>query len=98
LHCEPNIQVDISLITSVWFRRGHINIKTKTFSSAIDNYIAEENYYLKNYIYYLLSNKRKIGEINSSIINKLVVNDIARSLGLLTPETFLLTKKNEGLC
>lgn len=94
IHSESNIKFDINSISSVWFRRGSLNI-SKKIDNALSNFLNEESYHIKNYIYYLLSSKKRIGEINSSIINKLIVNDIARSVGLSMPKTFLLTSQEE---
>lgn len=93
--CDSKTRININLITSVWFRRGVLNIQKKTDNTSINNFLSEENYYLKNYVYYFLSRKIRVGEINSSFINKLIVNEIACSVGLSIPNTYLLTSQTE---
>ncbi len=92
-------KIKLSEITSFWYRRGFLNVKNKLKSNSVSlsNFLNEESYHLKNYIHYLLEKKNSIGSINSSIVNKLIVNELAIESGLTIPKSYLITEKKELL-
>ncbi|MEM6719223.1 MAG: grasp-with-spasm system ATP-grasp peptide maturase [Bacteroidota bacterium] len=87
----------LSEVTSFWYRRGFLNYKydLERLPSHLLPFLKEENYHLKNYYYHLLHKKNSLGNINSSITNKLIVNDFSKSIGLKTPKSYILNTKDE---
>jgi ATP-GRASP peptide maturase of grasp-with-spasm system len=90
-------------ITSVWFRRGRIILKVKK-TEEIDLFNKYFNYFIKNeinviedYINYLLTLKKHIGNPTCLDVNKLQVLNIAKSVGLDVPDYFITNSKENLL-
>lgn len=97
-------EIDLDQINSVWYRRGHINIKRyvdvrkineafKEISSQIINHLNIEVGDLVEYITYILNKKRTINSANKPNLNKLICLDEARQVGLLIPDTLITSEK-----
>ncbi|WP_064967622.1 grasp-with-spasm system ATP-grasp peptide maturase [Tenacibaculum ovolyticum] len=93
--------IKLSEITTVWYRRGGINNDVLNNKKVIDNnfldFLRIESMFLKEYIYYLLSKKKKLNSYSTSFINKLIVSDIAEEVGFLTPNTYIINSKKSFL-
>ncbi|SHI45503.1 grasp-with-spasm system ATP-grasp peptide maturase [Flavobacterium terrae] len=88
----------LSEIKGMWYRRGFLNIKIeKSENEIINNFKKAEFAKLKQYIYYKLSLLPNINSFTNSDVNKLVVNDIASEIGIITPQEYILSSKDELL-
>lgn len=92
-----NLRFKLSEIKSCWYRKGFLN-----FKFIINNKIKQfqdfntiEANKVEQYIYYKLSLLRTINNYLKSNVNKLIVSDIARGLGLKTPSDYLVSSKKE---
>ena len=89
--------VRFSVITSFWYRRGMFS--SDVFPNAISehfrNFLNEEDFHIKNYLYYLLNRKNSIGSIQTSVANKIITNNLADKVGLKVPEFYLINRKSD---
>lgn len=87
----------LSEIKSCWYRRGFLNLKFKINNEIkqFHNFNTTEASKIEQYIYYKLSQLKKVNSYSNSEINKLIVSDIARNLELKTPNDYLVNTKNE---
>ena len=77
-------------IKSVWFRRGKFLLPRKKFLiNELTNYILENDFILQEYVNHKLEELNSIGSSKNIHINKLVVLDKAKKLGIQIPEYFL---------
>lgn len=84
----------LSEIKVVWYRRGFLNFKffiSKLFD--VDEFRRIELKKLKEYIYYKLSQLPNINRFENADVNKLIVTEKAREVGLLTPKEYLVSNK-----
>lgn len=89
-----NCSFYISELKGVWYRRGFLNLKIKSVDKGtIDEFRKNEFIKLKEFIYYKLSKIPHINKFFNSDVNKLIVNDIAKSLGILVPFERILNNK-----
>lgn len=95
----------LSEIHSVWFRRGFFSFDLlfSTEFKIFDDFLTTEYKNLIEYVYYKLSEKKCINNIQSYAVNKLIISSIARTIGLKTPEdlifsnsSFFQKKQNEN--
>ena len=87
---SKNYSFNLEEITSVWYRRGDLPIKYKlTGDSKLDNFRVRELKKIKEYIHYNLCKVRHVNSILNVDYNKLIVSDIARTVGLLTPDDYI---------
>ncbi|WP_445457473.1 grasp-with-spasm system ATP-grasp peptide maturase [Flavobacterium sp. HNIBRBA15423] len=86
----------LSEIQSIWFRRGFFSFKFKFSSkiSVIDDFLKTEFKKIIEYIYYKLSEKKCINNIETYDVNKLVITSIAKDFNLNTPKDLLFTNPN----
>jgi ATP-GRASP peptide maturase of grasp-with-spasm system len=87
------LSIKISEIKSFWYRRGYFNFKYQ-YPSSIPQFNSLQQIELNNildYIYYKLSKLKHINTIQSADVNKLIVNDYARELGIKTPDDFIFS-------
>ena len=89
-----DFKIRLSQIKSTWYRRGCINniffennlsIKSPT----IEGFIKHELNHLKEYFYYLLTQKKHISSYLKSEVNKLIVLEEAKKVGLQVPATYI---------
>jgi ATP-GRASP peptide maturase of grasp-with-spasm system len=82
----------LSNIKGIWYRRGFLNLKLKlTNDDDLDRFRMQEFKKIKEYLYYKLSLLPNINRYTNSDVNKLIVSDHARNLGLRTPEEFIIS-------
>lgn len=93
----------LSEIHSVWFRRGFFSFDSllSTEFKIFDDFLKTEYKNLIEYVYYKLSEKKCINNIQSYAVNKLIISSIARTIGLKTPEDLIFSnssffQKNEN--
>lgn len=88
--CYQNQKINIKDVESIWYRRSILQLKKEKFSNpGIEKFIFEEKIVLKEYILFLFSKKRTIGKANGLRVNKLIINHIAKNIGLKIPHSFL---------
>lgn len=97
LKINDESEIHLSEVKSFWYRRGFFNYhhEMEELPSALLPFLKEENYHLKNYYYYLLNKKNSLGNIHSSVANKLVNNDLSKNVGLRIPKSYILSSKKE---
>ncbi len=94
-----NKKINIKNVKSFWYRREEVSIKEKVlpkvypiiFLDSFQNFINFENLKLKEYLSYILKSKSFINNEADSNINKLVVLDRAKKVGLNIPNTCITT-------
>ncbi|TZF93181.1 grasp-with-spasm system ATP-grasp peptide maturase [Chryseobacterium panacisoli] len=86
--------IDIDKIEAVWYRRGFISIGEfrKIELPQFKSYLSHNRGVLHEYLQYKLSDKRHINSFSKANVNKLIVNDIAREIGLNIPESYINNK------
>lgn len=93
-----NLFFKFSDINSFWYRRGFFNIKFEEIEiKEISNFIKQEAKVLIEYLYFKLKTIHHLDSINNFSVNKLIVNSIAKEYGLIIPESYLFSKKNDLL-
>lgn len=102
-----NKYIPLSKIKSVWFRRAHYNSISKecftelnnfsTLKNNIHNFLIKENNVLTEVLWHFISKKNKIGNPFFQNLNKIVVLEKAKSLGIKIPKTYIkFEKENIG--
>jgi ATP-GRASP peptide maturase of grasp-with-spasm system len=95
------IELDLSKVTSFWYRRGHLNLLTTQmvdnnflFTAAINGHLKSENIVLGEYILkYLAKKENGIGNYHNTDVNKFDILKRAKKVGLKTPETIVVSQK-----
>jgi ATP-GRASP peptide maturase of grasp-with-spasm system len=91
-------------LTSYWYRRGalqfnyHSNfekIENLRLRTTISNHIQSELGYLREGIYHILSKLKHINDFRNSDVNKIIILDLAKKVGLNTPETLITTDNSK---
>lgn len=98
---KSNIELDLSKVKLVWFRRGDLNfpkvsfnsIKPKDFKSTLIAFLHEEKKVMMEFIYSYLEEKSKINDYRRRSMNKLEVLNKASGLGLNIPNTSIVSRK-----
>lgn len=86
----------IDEITSVWFRRGGLKFKKIQYmNSSIDLYMHEHQHWLEDYVNKILESKKHINKQSNSRVNKLLVLEMAKKIGLDVPAYFLSENTKE---
>ncbi|MEM6719216.1 MAG: grasp-with-spasm system ATP-grasp peptide maturase [Bacteroidota bacterium] len=91
---SPSFSFLLSDLKAVWYRRGFLNFKlyiTKLID--IDEFKKIELEKLREYIYYKLAQLPHINRFKNADVNKLIVTETARSVGLTTPQEYLVSTK-----
>ncbi len=77
-------------ITAVWYRRGNIAFDTLKYENqAINRYMFEVQHWLTDYVIKSLEGKKHINKESNSHVNKLLVLEKAKEVGLDVPPYFL---------
>lgn len=77
-------------ISSVWYRRGALKFRRTQYNNpAINIHMNEVQHWLEDYVLNILESKRHINKQSKSYVNKLLVLEAARKVGLDIPEYFL---------
>lgn len=90
----PDLQPLLEKISAYWYRKGLLPAVKIAQHPGIDHFLSDHNAKIFEYQEYQLKRKRYINTLNSSRLNKLIVLDVARSLGLLVPDSYLLDSSN----
>ncbi|MBP7272394.1 MAG: grasp-with-spasm system ATP-grasp peptide maturase [Saprospiraceae bacterium] len=97
LNGQGNENYDLSHFESFWYRRGDLQIVTPVLSIsqyAVINTLKREWHKLKEFIYYQLLLKKHLGNLSKERDHlKLQSLDVARSVGLRIPDTYVLSDK-----
>lgn len=86
-------KIYLDSISSYWYRRGIFNFRTKKIKNELDGFFKEENIVLIEYLDFLLCQRKNISSRNTAIVNKLIVNEIARKVNLQCPNSYFINKK-----
>ena len=85
-------------ITSVWYRRGGLNIRRLKYGNlAINTHMNEVQYWLEDYIIKTLESKKHVNKQSNCSVNKLLVLEKAKEIGLCVPNYFLAENTNDVL-
>lgn len=83
-------------ITSVWYRRGGLKFKNLIYKNeAVNQHMNEVQYWLEDFVLKTLENKRIINKQSNASVNKLLVLQKAKDIGLKVPEYFLATNTDD---
>ena len=96
-------RIKLTSFASFWYRRGDFSLMINDFKlengiKAVEkkmklNILEERNSY-KNYLHHVLTKKNSVGNFLSDVeVNKLIVLEEARSVGLSIPTTYIVKKK-----
>jgi len=89
-------QFFIDEITSVWYRRGGLKFKRSHYENdSINVHMYEHQYWLEDYVIKKLESKKHINKQSNSAVNKLLILEEARKIGLDIPEFFMATDTND---
>lgn len=85
--------LDLQKVSAIWYRRGDINIlnnaKQKTDFAGVRSFIHKEYVVLHDFIMNIFEGLPRIDSYYRRSMNKLDVLSIAKSVGLLIPNTYL---------
>lgn len=90
-----NYTLNIDQISSVWYRRGWLNLAFFESVNGLENIIYSEFIYLRDFIYFLLQSKKHINKRSDNEINKLITLKIAEKNGFNVPKSFFNIYKDE---
>ena len=101
---DAKYEITESSILSVWYRRGNLSLNYHSKNSLTDNnpeinayfdqYNREQAYITTQFLSELLSSGFKhINRIEDNFLNKLTVLNVARKVGLTTPESLITSDK-----
>lgn len=77
-------------IASVWYRRGRLKIKRLRYENpSVNAHMNEVQHWLEDYVRAILESKKHINKESNSDINKLLVLEEAKKIGLEIPEYYL---------
>ena len=77
-------------ITSVWYRRGGIKFKRFCYENkGINIHMDETQHWLEEYVIHILESKKHLNKQSKSHVNKLLVLDKAKKVGLDVPDYYL---------
>lgn len=77
-------------IESVWYRRGGIKFKNFQYNNpSVDSHMQEHQHWLEDYVIKTIESKKHINKQSTSAVNKLLVLEQAKKVGLDVPEYFL---------
>ena len=88
-------KININDINAIWYRKSILQLKNKYLINDSLNYFKNEEIKIFNeYILFQLKTKINLGSYSTIKVNKLVVNEIAKKVGLLVPKSFFSDSKN----
>ena len=99
LNFKSGIEVNLSKVTSCWYRRGFLSLRIgeiqNYISDGLKEFLDDEWSILSDHIYSVLSEKRSIGSaIHEKYPNKLRQLKYAGKCGLLVPETLISNNRD----
>jgi ATP-GRASP peptide maturase of grasp-with-spasm system len=88
------LTLDYNDITSVYYRKGRINIVDSRINNASESaelnyFLAKEVEVLHEFILYLFEQKNHVCSFSKRTLNKLMVLDLAKTCGLKIPDTYI---------
>lgn len=90
----PDLEPLLDSISAYWYRKGIIRAGAISQHNGVNNFLSDNNTKIFAYHEYQLKKKRYINTLTGSAINKLIVLDLAGSLGLRIPDSYLLDSKS----
>ncbi|SEC64789.1 ATP-GRASP peptide maturase, grasp-with-spasm system [Tenacibaculum sp. MAR_2009_124] len=99
-----NTSFYLSEVKTIWYRRGFISNDFLNFSlmkkegntaKGILDFLDIESETLREYFYYQLHQKKHLNSLHNGRINKLITCEIAKSVGLDVPDSFILSNRGE---
>lgn len=90
-----DITISLNEITSFWYRKGNFSYSNNyNFSNNNDINLMQKMELLNimDFINYKLSKISHINRIDKRSVNRLIVSDIAKNIGLKTPEEYIISK------
>lgn len=99
-------KLNFNQIESFWYRRGQFSFKRFLFQELIPdlkiNQILvesslEEIFKIQNYLHFALKPRSKVNKFKEIFLNKLTVLEVAKSCGLLFPDTLVTSNREEIL-
>lgn len=89
-----DINFKLSEIKSVWYRRGRLNLNFKNLKDKEIEFLRQIEFNkITEYIYYKLTEIKNINIFFNADVNKLIVCEIAQSVGLKIPKSLLISEK-----
>lgn len=77
-------------IASTWYRRGGLKFKRLSYeNNAVNHHMDEHQHWLEDYVIKTLESKKSINKQSNNHVNKLLVLEQAKKIGLNVPEYFL---------
>lgn len=94
-------EINLRDISAVWYRRGEMQFYIPNLNFIMDaglrqqvfEHLKNENLILEDYLQYLLNSIPHIGTYELNGVNKLIVLDEARKLGIEIPATTIVSEK-----
>lgn len=98
---KENGEIKLDTISAIWYRRGEMHfqipnlnfIKNADLAQQVFKHLMNENKILEDYLHYLLYDIPHVGTYELRGVNKLIVLDQARKLGIEIPETYIVSEK-----
>jgi ATP-GRASP peptide maturase of grasp-with-spasm system len=95
------VEIDFSKITAYWYRRGKLDLNSaflKPFLlEQLQEYERNELERINAYIHHALKKIKSLNSRSNVAPNKLIVNDIAESCGLMIPQYLISSEKQRLL-
>lgn len=86
----------IDEINSVWYRRGGLKFKNFQYDSpAVNIHMQEHQHWLQDYVIKKIESKKHINKQSNSAVNKLLVLEQAKKVGLDVPAYYLAENTDE---
>jgi ATP-GRASP peptide maturase of grasp-with-spasm system len=86
----------IDEIKSVWYRRGGLKFKSFQYDNpSVDIHMREHQHWLQDYVIKKIESKKHINKQSNSAVNKLLVLEQAKKVGLDVPEYYLAENTSE---
>ncbi|WP_419489416.1 grasp-with-spasm system ATP-grasp peptide maturase [Chryseobacterium bernardetii] len=83
-------------IASTWYRRGGLKFKRLSYeNNAVNHHMDEHQHWLEDYVIKTLESKKSINKQSNNHVNKLLVLEQAKKIGLNVPEYFLAENTDE---
>lgn len=100
---KRNGEINLDEITAVWYRRGELHfqlpnlnfIQNTDLKRQIYQHLMQEKIILEDFLQYLLYAIPHVGTYKMRGVNKLIVLDQARKLGIEIPDTTVISEKKQ---
>ena len=96
-------ELDLDRISAIWYRRGSLHfcvpnidfIQDQELKRQVSSHLKSENNILEDYLQYLLHSIPHIGTFATRGVNKLVLLDLARKIGIDVPDTYIVSESDQ---